>query len=67
MCGFTSILRSSKMSAEKKLDRRWRQHATPFEMAMWEALCSGISVEVRKGREAAEAVRLAYEAKKKEK
>jgi len=52
------------MRAEKKLDVRWRQHATPFEITMWEALCSGVSVEVRKGREAAEAVRLAYEAKK---
>jgi len=52
------------MSAEKKLDARWKQHATPFEVAMWEAVCAGVSVETRKGREAAEAVRLAYEAKK---
>jgi hypothetical protein len=52
------------MNAEKKLDVRWRQRATPFEVAMWEALCNGVSVETRKGREAAEAVRLAYEANK---
>ena len=54
------------MSAEKKLDVRWKQHATPFEVKMWEAIANGVSVETRKGREAAEAVRLAYEAKKKE-
>ena len=50
------------MSAEKKLEARWKQHATPFEVAMWEAICGGVSLEVRKDREAAEAVRLAYEA-----
>ena len=53
------------MNAEKKLDVRWRQNATAFEVAMWQALCNGVSVEVRKDREALEQKRLAYEAKKK--
>jgi len=48
------------MSAEKKLEVRWKQHATPFEVAMWEAICGGVSLEVRKEREALEQKRLAY-------
>jgi len=54
----------SEESAEKKLNVRWKQHADAIEVAMWEAICNGVTVETRKGREAAEAVRLAYEAKK---
>lgn len=48
------------MSAEQKLDSRWRQNATEFERKMWDAICNGVSVETRKNREALEQKRLAY-------
>ena len=48
------------VTAEKKLDSRWRQNATEFEREMWDAICNGVSVETRKNREALEAKRLAY-------
>lgn len=49
-----------KVSAEKKLDSRWRQNASKFERQMWDAICNGVSVETRKNRAALEAKRLAY-------
>ena len=49
-----------KVSAEKKLDSRWRQNATEFERKMWDAISSGVDVETRKNREALEQKRLAY-------
>jgi len=48
------------MSAEQKLDSRWRQNATGFERRMWDVICGGVSVETRKKREALEEKRLAY-------
>lgn len=54
-----------KISAEKKLDSRWRQNATEFERKMWDAISSGVDVETRKNREALEAKRLAYLERKK--
>ena len=53
------------VTAEKKLDSRWRQNATEFEREMWDAICNGVSVETRKNREALEAKRLAYLERKK--
>lgn len=54
------------VTAEKKLDSRWRQNATEFERKMWDAICNGVSVETRKNREALEAKRLAYLERKNE-
>ena len=48
------------MSAEQKLDSRWRQNAIEFERRVWDAICGGVDVETRKNREALEAKRLEY-------
>ena len=53
------------VTAEKKLDSRWRQNASKFERQMWDAISSGVDVETRKNREALEAKRLAYLERKK--